>query len=381
MKITKSDQARVRAWTFADALPVWAEAGLDRAGGGFVEALTLDGAPLAAIDRRLRVQARQVYVYSHAAVLGWDGPALEAARGGFEYMTRHCWHRDSGWVFSVAADGAPRDNRRWAYEQAFALLAFAWYYRASGEAAALDWASRTLAFLDASLADPDRGGYREAVPEAKPRRQNPHMPSPGSDASAARRHRRWRLPGARPVRWWGCSRGHFFDAPSATLGEFFTDDWHPAPGVEGQLVEPGHHYEWVWLLHQYAKATGEDLRAEVEALYGFAEAHGVDPADGMAYDAVLRDGTVAQPSKRCWPQSEALKAQLAMGEWLGLDTGARVAAITNGLFRRYLGLGRGIWQDQLDSTGAGAAERVPASNLYHLFLAFTELMRASEAGR
>ena len=380
MKITKSDQARVRAWTFADALPVWAEAGLDRAGGGFVEALTLDGAPLAAIDRRLRVQARQVYVYSHAAVLGWDGPALEAARGGFEYMTRHCWHRDSGWVFSVAADGAPRDNRRWAYEQAFALLAFAWYYRASGEAAALDWASRTLAFLDASLADPDRGGYREAVPEAKPRRQNPHMhlleamlalhAATGDGAYLER---------ARALV--GLFRGHFFDAPSATLGEFFTDDWHPAPGVEGQLVEPGHHYEWVWLLHQYAKATGEDLRAEVEALYGFAEAHGVDPADGMAYDAVLRDGTVAQPSKRCWPQSEALKAQLAMGEWLGLDTGARVAAITNGLFRRYLGLGRGIWQDQLDSTGAGAAERVPASNLYHLFLAFTELMRASEAVR
>ena len=172
-------------------------------------------------------------------------------------------------------------------------------------------------------------------------------------------------------------RRHFLDAKSGTLGEFFDHDWRPRDGVEGQWIEPGHHFEWVWLLHQYCKATGEDLREEAEALYRFAEAHGVDPTDGLAYDVVLRDGTVEKRSKRCWPQTEALKAQLVLREWHGVDTSARTRAIIDGLFTHYLSPARGVWQDRLDEHGDGMAERVPASSFYHLFLAMTEYLRVS----
>lgn len=370
------DRARIRIWLFDEALPHWATAGVDRANGGFVEAMTLDGAPLGETDRRLRVQARQVYVFSHAALSGWPGPALETAARGFEYMTRHYWHDDGGWIFSAGADTTPRDTTRATYEQAFALLALAWYARAGGQGAALDWAGRTLQFMDRQLGDGVHGGYREAVPDAPPRRQNPHMHL--LEALLALYHTTRDgayLDRARAVV--ELFRRHFFDAKSGTLGEFFTDDWRPRDGVEGQWVEPGHHFEWVWLLHQYCKATGEDLRAEAEALYRFAEAHGVDPVDGLAYDAIRRDGSVVKRSKRCWPQTEALKAQLVMADWQGADTGARVQAITRGLFDRYLSQGRGIWQDRLDEHGDGAAAHVPASTFYHLFLAFSEYLRAT----
>jgi mannose/cellobiose epimerase-like protein (N-acyl-D-glucosamine 2-epimerase family) len=37
----------VRAWVFQDALPFWAAHGIDRAHGGFLEEVGLDGAPTA----------------------------------------------------------------------------------------------------------------------------------------------------------------------------------------------------------------------------------------------------------------------------------------------------------------------------------------------
>ena len=38
---------------------------------------------------------------------------------------------------------------------------------------------------------------------------------------------------------------------------------HPA----GEIVEPGHHYEWVWLLHEYARLTGEPIHPLVSKGY------------------------------------------------------------------------------------------------------------------
>ena len=67
-----STQTRARDWLFRQALPLWAQAGVD-ADGRFVEKLDFDGRPITGLPRRTRVQARQVYVFAEAAVLGWAG--------------------------------------------------------------------------------------------------------------------------------------------------------------------------------------------------------------------------------------------------------------------------------------------------------------------
>lgn len=371
------DLDRIREWLYSEALPLWAETGIDGTYGGFCEGLDLEGRPMTGAAKRLRVQARQIYVYSHAAVLGWDGPALETAGAGYEFMTRHYWHADGGWIFSADRAGNPLDRRRDAYEQAFALLALAWYYRASGEEAALAWVARTLDFLDQRLGDPVHGGYREYVPETpSKRRQNPHMhlfeavlalnEATGEDAYLDRARSLLDLLDAR-----------FVDRETGTLGEFFTEDWSPAPGIEGRQREPGHHYEWVWLLGQYRRIGGEDgTRARAAGLYQFAENAGTDPADGLAFDMVLDDGTVFAETKRLWPQTEALKAQLVESE-SGGRPGAwgRAEALLTAIFARYLSLGPGIWHDQLGAGGTAIADHVPASTFYHLFVAFSECLR------
>lgn len=381
------DARHIRNWLATEALPLWSHAGLDTEAGGFVEKLTLDGRPLLDADKRMRVQARQIYVYSHAHLLDWepstDGPtALEAAYHGFDFLTQQFWREDGGFVFSVKRNGSHADTRVESYEQAFAIFAFAWHFRATGDAAAVEWAERTLAFLDDNLGDLEHGGYHENPTRDLPRRQNPHMhlleallawhTTTGEDIWLRR---------ARDI--FALFRSRFFDRETGTLGEFFDATWAPATGTMGKIIEPGHHFEWVWLLERYAQATGEDVHAESEALYRFAETHGVDrnpgPAADLVFDSVLRHGTSLDENKRLWVQTEAIKAQLARMEFHD-DTAAalRLEELLDRLFELYLAPGNGIWQDHLDTQGKGFSETAPASSLYHLFLALTEVLRVRD---
>jgi mannose/cellobiose epimerase-like protein (N-acyl-D-glucosamine 2-epimerase family) len=382
---------QIRTWLAGHALPLWSHAGLDTEQGGFTEALTLDGKPLFDRDKRLRVQARQVYVYSHAHLLGWTPPAggpsaLDAAAHGFRFMTENHWHEPGGgFVFSVRRDGAPADARIEAYEQAFVLFACAWYHRASGDPKALAWADRTMAFLDSALADPAHGGYFENPGRGLPRRQNPHMHL--LEALLAM-HAATGAPDwlARADTIVELFRTRFFDSATGTLGEFFGPDWSAAPGTEGRIVEPGHHFEWCWLLYQYGRARGIDISDLAGALYRFAEDRGTDhdagPAAGLGFDAVLRGGDIHDSDKRLWVQTEAIKAQLACIEAAGSagdpDASARLAALLERLFTLYLAVGHGNWQDHLDRGGRGFAESAPASSFYHLFLALTEVLRVRD---
>jgi N-acylglucosamine 2-epimerase/mannose-6-phosphate isomerase len=90
------------------------------------------------------------------------------------------------------------------------------------------------------------------------------------------------------------------------------------------------------------------------------------------------DGEAMTPRRtfRAWPQTEALKANLAMFEHAGLDTRARVAEITGQLLDRYLAVEpAGLWQDRFGPGFRPMAADVPTSTFYHLLLAFTELLR------
>lgn len=390
------DADHIQAWLTQQALPLWSHTGFDEAAGGFVECLTLDGQPLLDRDKRIRVQARQIYVYSHAHLLGWTPPAggpsaLDVAGNGFRFVTDNYWRADGGgFVYSVARDGTPADTRVEAYEQAFALFACAWYHRASGDPDALTWAKRTLAFLDENLADPAHGGYFEKLPHDLPRRQNPHMhlleallALHGATADTAYLDR------ARVIV--DLFRSRFLDGSTGTLGEFFEADWTPAPSTAGQTVEPGHHFEWAWLLRRYAEASGENTGREADALYQFAMTHGSDhapgPAHGLAFDSVLRrgedprlgHGTSLDDNKRLWVQTEAIKAQTARLE-SGPDdrAAAHLELLLDRLFGLYLAVGHGNWQDHLDANGRGFSETAPASSFYHLFLCLTEVLRVRD---
>lgn len=367
---------RIDAWLYDTALPLWAERGVRD--GLFFDELDLDGRPISTLDLRLRVQARQLFVFSACA------PRLALPRGflakAFETMAVRCWSSDGapGWVSRLTSDGLPAASARDTYDHAFALFALAQYYGRSGDERARLLARETLEYMDKALAHP-LGGYREGDPAVLPRRQNPHMHlleallawaevAPEGDYLA------------RADQLLALFETHFFDLATGTLGEFFSEDWTPAAGAAGAVVEPGHHFEWVWLLRRAARLGARDLSDQAMRLYAFGQHKGLD-GSGFAVDECDRHGVQTARSRRAWPQTEMIKAHVAMAERGDLAAAERAYASADRFCDVYLGAAQpGLWVDQFDADGAPAARTVKASSLYHIALAFLELLRLDRAG-
>lgn len=346
--------------------------------------------------KRLRVQARQIYVFAQAALIDPETsrrPLWRAAAAqGFDFLQNYWLGNDRGWAQSVTVQGAPNDTAADTYDQAFVLLAAAWYLRVTKSQGAQEIIVRTLAFLDARLACVAHDGYFEGLADTgellagHPRRQNPHMhlmeamlalyQATGDQSYLTRSRHLYEL-----------FRIRFFDSETGTLGEYFSADWKILPGKQGQCVEPGHHFEWVWLLHAYAGLTQDDTaRNHATALFEFAGRHGVHPVSRLVYDELNRGGAIIRGSHRLWPQTEALKAFIATAEH-GPDAGARdaarqrIASAVDAIFEHYILPDRGIWNDQLDPKRQPVSSFVPATSLYHLFLAFSEVLRFYNANK
>jgi len=357
--------ARFDGWMTAAALPFWSTTGHDGPGRGFTEHLTLDARPADVPFRRVRVQARQIYVFSHAEVLGWTA-GRPAADDGYRFLLRHARTAQGGWVRRIGRDGGVLDPAADLYDIAFVLFALAWRHRATGDAEPVEVALATLAWLD-RLRIPGQPGFENVVPvDGGPRQQNPHMHL--LEAALAWYEATRAEPFlALALELVELFRTRLFDRVTGTLAEFFTPDWQRLRPHGGQAaIEPGHQFEWAWLLHQAGRLLDVDIAAEAGALYRFAAAHGGQPV----IDAVTEDGRAHDQAVRLWPQTEAIKAHLAFGNR------AAAAALANGLHDRFLAPAPpGTWIDHFAPDGRALPDKIPASSLYHLFVAYAEMQR------
>jgi mannose/cellobiose epimerase-like protein (N-acyl-D-glucosamine 2-epimerase family) len=363
------------SWLRNTALPFWADAGLDRQTGLFFETLAPQGHAVAGADVRMRVQFRQVYVYAHAAVLGLAPEGAALALKVWRLLWQGYWGHGgtTGFPHVLTATGAVRDSRRDSYDTAFAVLAAAWLHRACPQAGIGRNIEALLDFVDQQLTD-EFGALREGVPDSLPYRQNPQMHwfeallallETGGHPTAMQRAERHR---ALMARFW-------FDSNSCMIGEYFTRDWQPAAGQAGQIVEPGHMAEWSWLLARHATLGGADARDAVPRLLAAARRF-ADPRHGLLVDEGLRDGAVLRGTRRCWLQTEWVKAELAALE-LGLTDDvtaacAAVAKLDHHYLRKPFAAG---WIDQLDQEAKPVPGPVPTSILYHVMLAIIEADR------
>ena len=367
------------------ALPLWRSAGHDGPGLGFADDLDGRGRPVRAPRTGVLTQARQIYVYSHAAALGWPH-GLAAAASALRFLEAHAWRSDGGgWMRALGRGGGVADAAVDLYDNAFVLLALAWFARATGSAAPIAAAHRTLNAIEARMRAGDTPGFANAwPPEPGPRLQNPHMHLLEAalalhDATGGGEARFTDLARAMVSLF----RERLFDPATGTLAELYGPAWQrlhePYPGRQ---IWPGHHYEWVWLLHQAEARTGLGARAEARALFAFAQRHGLDAGTGLVRYAVTEEGVPLDRSLRVWPQTERLKAELSMAEHEGRNP-AEAARAARLLLRRHLARGapRGLWFERHgEDGGARAGERIPATSLYHLFVACAELSRAAGIG-
>ena len=366
-------------WLFDAALPLWWSTGADHANGGFEELLDLEGRPVVAM-RRARVQARQVYVYATAGAMGWRGPWQAAVDHGLDYFIARYFRSDGLVRASVSPVGAPVDDGPVLYDQAFGLLALAAAETGPDGAKATGPRARALlAAIDGHFSL-DGLGYRSGDP-ARPFQSNPHMHL--FEAALA-----WMA--IDPSTIWSelaarianLAMTRFVDGSSGGLREFFDERWGPAAGVDGTIVEPGHQFEWAWLLYRWGRRTGTAAAITVaDRLFEIGASHGIDGGLKVAINAVDDRFAPLDPSARLWPQTERIKAAVLATESSRSGRDRQLLEAIDGIagLKLYL-LPNGTWRDKLNPNGLFIDEPAPASSLYHIIGAVAEVTRLAKSG-
>jgi mannose/cellobiose epimerase-like protein (N-acyl-D-glucosamine 2-epimerase family) len=370
------EQELLLHWLRADAYPLWATQGYDRIQGGFQETLTSAG-PNAQQPRRARVQARQIYCFARAASLGWSpADAARLVSGGLEYFLARYRRPDGLFRTLVAADGSVLDDRAVLYDQAFVLLALAESQSALGPQPELLQSARLLRAALYQQLKRSGPGFSSAVPDALPLLANPHMHLLEAALS-------W-IPIGHDAAWSGLAAeivalalSRFIDPASGAVREHFDADWAPLAGIAGRIVEPGHQFEWAWLLLRWGGSDGGAARQAAERLVLLGEAHGI--RDGVAINELLDDFSVRDGEARLWPQTERLKAALRMAAMTGdARYWSMALAAARGLRRYFDTAVRGLWYDRLTVDGKFVQQPAPASSFYHIVCAIGELKAVLE---
>lgn len=366
-----TDGARVwaRDWLFDHALPLWWRDGADHRHGGWHDRIAQDGTVIIG-PQRARVQARQVFVYAEAGRMGWQGDWPAAVRHGIHRLRSAFLQPDGLYRQRVVGDGAPGngagDDSAALYDQAFVLLALASGYRALGERSWLDAAFDLVAILETRLRHPYLG-YREIDATDGMLKSNPHMHL--LEALLAWVEAGVTEPFATAAqRIVTLAETRLIAAETGAIGEYFDDEWRPAAGLAGQIREPGHQFEWSYLLTVADRVLGGDRSITAGRLYDFGMRHGVDADRGVAIFSCDGTGKPVDASARLWAQTEWLRAAVTHG-----DAAAVQRALT--AVQRYLDVPiAGLWRDRLDVQGRFVDEGAPASSLYHITTALQTLL-------
>jgi len=367
---------RLVAWLLHRAYPLWSSHGVDPSNGGFYERMGQDGIALDE-PRRARVQPRQIYAFAQAPALGWHGDARVIVERGVEFFLQHYRRPDGLYRTLVAPDGAPLDNSVWLYDQAFALLGFASARRLLGPNPALEEAASSLFEALYSQLKRVGPGFYCGLPERFPLLSNPHMHL--FEAALA-----WCEISSEPA--WrtlanemgSLALARFIDPLSGVARESFDETWSPLAGLEGRRIEPGHQFEWAWLLLRWQPQSDSAARRTALKLIDIGEQAGVRA--GVAIDALLDDLSIHDANARLWPQTERIKALTLAASVTGESRyWPSIAAAASGLLRFFATPTPGLWYDRLNTEGMVQVGPAPTSSFYHIVAGIVALNQALPA--
>lgn len=346
------------------ALTIWSSLGVAPS-GEFHDALDVEGRAIIG-PRRARVQPRLAYTLCLAESLGWSGPGRATAARAMSAFEANHGLPYGGYRALLAPDGSSLDDTALTYDLAFVLLALSLLDKDG-------LATSQIAFLDTRLHD--GGGYRETGDRPYQSNANMHL----FEAFLA-----WDL--LQPDSHWSkradalamLAIERMIDPEGGFIREVFDASWSPANGEEGEIVEPGHQFEWSYLLKTWAGRRNHPEGREAAYRLFQAGQRGVDPLRGVAIDEQNARLTTTRSSARLWPQTERLKAALAFA---AADPQPAFLEEVNAALLSlciYLKPG-GSWGDVMDDKGRIAGGPSSGSTMYHLITAVEALVGASRS--
>ncbi len=299
-------------------LSYWATRTVDETNGGFYGRLDAHDAVVPGAPKGAVLNARIMWTFAAACNHAPDPARLALARRAYDYIRQHFVDAEFGGVYwTVDAHGAPLDTKKQVYALAFTIYGLAEYYRASGDAGALELAQAQYRTIEAHSFDAAQGGYLEAFARnwqpladlrlsAKDANEKKTMNTHLHVLEAyANLYRAWPDAGlARQIRaLLGVFDAHIIDHGTHHLRLFFDENW----ASKSDVVSYGHDIEAAWLLLEAAEVLHDDaLVARFQHLalpMAVAAAEGLDADGGLSYE--LEPGHLVR-EKHWWVQAEAL---------------------------------------------------------------------------
>ena len=116
-----------------DIMPFWLSHGLDRENGGLFTCLDRDGT-LMDTTKSVWFQGRFGFIAAYAYNNVDKNPEwLAASKSCVEFIEKHCFDTDGHMFFTVTAQGAGIQKRRYVFSECFAIIAMAEYSLACGD--------------------------------------------------------------------------------------------------------------------------------------------------------------------------------------------------------------------------------------------------------
>lgn len=320
------------------------------------EALDAAHVPLPAQRYRAMACARQLYLFS--SLIGVVDNADVRAAALFRSLQRYFHDAEhGGWFYSIDAHGKPLDQRKDLYTHAFILFACAHYWAKSGDPLVESTLNAALEIIGRRFATGD-GLYeaclnRDWITLETGPLQNPlmHLAEAFLATLAVREDAQ-----TQKALLELCTAMHkqFVDPQYGVLMEKplgAVDNWY----------EPGHQFEWYFLLESSGLLRGSKLHAALDRAFAFTEQYGVVQASG-AVRAMLDLETNGRPrdsTQRIWAQAEYLRA-------LTLRQGSEAVVLRQlqALQQRFLHAGG--WYECRDELGEVSRKDMPSTTPYHL---------------
>jgi mannose-6-phosphate isomerase len=341
-------------------LPMWRGPGFNTALELPYEAVSADDhQPLPAERYRAMACARQLFTFAQAGDAAHAQVLFDSLRRTFQDPVH------GGWFYSVDAQGVPLDTTKDLYTHAFVVFACAEYGRRFDNRDALKLVHSTSALIQSQFAAQDDlfnaaltadFGSVTGTPI-----QNPlmHLTEAWLAACEATRDNVF---GAALRRLTSAVARHFVHAPTGCIAEL-------PIGTSDNRLEPGHQFEWFWLVRQGgALFEGTGLAEALQRAFDFAQRHGVDPDTGGVCASLDETGGIKDATQRIWAQTEYLRALACHDDSLARDALPRQIELFQQRFLRPQG-----WFECKTPSGDVARADMPSTTPYHLATAYAAL--------
>ena len=352
------------------------ENGWDDEYGGLFEVLKSNGESKAIPFRRVMVHARQLFVFSRWAKLTGNNKFSAKADKIFEFMITAFWDfENGGWFSKLNLDGSVQNQTKDLYAHAFVLFGLANYKNSLDRKTAHDWIDKTLTIIERQFSRKDgsfcqdlSGDFVDLSPQI--RSQNPHMHLLEAALYLLENDKQNSRYLTLVNRLLNLFESKILDSENKLIREYLDQSFKPKL-VNSFIIEPGHHYEWAWLLNWSDKIhKSKKYDTLTKTLFDTGWRLGWDFNNGGVYDEFdCENKQVFLSTKRLWPLLELIKVLSV------LPSNSHGDDLTSALIivlERYI-QPNGTWVERFDQNWCAVDTTMPTSSIYHMAMTISVL--------